>query len=488
MFEHYSKKARRSIFFARYEASQLGCRYIETEHVLLGILREDQDLARRLLGSTETIEDIRKAIEANRPAGAKPGTSVDLPLGKELKRVLAQAAREAEQYQHRQIGCEHLLLGLWLEEKTLASRILREQGVTAARLQDQMMRLPRASAAGRPPAAEPASAPYFRDLSAAAKDGTLGPMIGRKRELDRVIQILSRRTRNNPALIGEAGVGKSAIVCGLAQRIAANDVPPFLENRLILATHAASLVDRKHPLRSGVEFQELLSSHATYGQAILFVEGLFNLAAVRSSWGTLEAASALEPYLSGGRLQCIATGSRQGLELMRNTPGTLARHFEAVEVEPPDEEVAVKILYAVKPQYESFHGVSFGEGTIEAAVHASGRFLRHRFLPDRAIDLIDEAGARAKLRRDQSDRTVTPQDVEEAVAERLGVPLTEVRKLLELRQPNELRTVTDELLSRMPADSREWMPLLAGYLVRCSREEADKLAEAVQAAKAKVSS
>ena len=245
MFERYTEKARRVIFFARYEASQFGSPYIETEHLLLGLLREDKALANRFLRSHAAIESIRKQIEAHTTIREKVSTSVDLPLSHECKRVLAYGAEEAERLNHKHIGTEHLLLGLLREEKCFAAEILHERGLRLSQVREEIQRSSSEKVASNRPKESSLLAEFSRDLTQAAMDGSLDPLIGRDYELERVVQILCRRTKNNPVLIGEPGVGKTAIVEGLAQRIADGDVPSFLADKRILALDL-SLDRRRH--------------------------------------------------------------------------------------------------------------------------------------------------------------------------------------------------------------------------------------------------
>jgi ATP-dependent Clp protease ATP-binding subunit ClpC len=477
MFERYTETARKAVFFARYEASQFGSQYIETEHMLLGLLRTDGPLALRLLKAPGKIESIRGQIEKQSPRRPKVSTSMDLPLSQECRRVLTYGAKEADGLHHKHIAPEHLLLGLLREETCVASKIMVENGLTLAQLEQELNQL---SPAGTP-VTEPThvSSPAMgalRDLTAAARNGVLSPLIGRERELERTIQILARRTKNNPVLIGEPGVGKNAIVQGLAQRLAS------LAERPILAIDASSL------LSSGQG--EKLAEIASRPNAILYVQGLFDLAGKSGGWGVLEAIRVLEPHLGHGGLQCIATGTPSGLRLTLERAETLARHFEVVPVLPPSEEEAIRIVSGVKEQYEKFHKVAVTHEAIETAVAASRWFLRHRHLPDRAIDLIDEAGACVRLRCDReipSSNIVTAEDIVEAAAKRAGAPVAVVESVLRVKQVDQLELIAKELAAHISI-GREWTEGLVAWLASCSAEEAEKLAQAIRAAKARMDS
>jgi len=487
MFERYTEKARRVVFFARYEASQFGSQYIETEHLLLALLREEGLLVHRLLKGQAEIESIREQIEKQTSRCEKTSTSVDLPLSQESKRALAYAAEDATGLNHKHIAPVHLLLGLLREEQCVASKILTEYGVTSAQLKQEATLTLSASDA---PVAGPTLASRLsaspegpRDLTAAARNGALSPLIGRERELERTIQILARRTKNNPVLIGETGVGKNAIVHGLAQRIADGAVPALLEERPIMAIHASSLLSLGHA--------KMLSEIANQGNAILYVHGLFDLAGRGAGWGVREVIHVLERDLSHSRLQSIATGTLSGLRLALERAEPLTRHFEVVAVLPPSEDEAIRILSGVKEQYEKFHGVVVTAEAIEAAVSASRRFLRHRCLPDRAIDLIDEAGARVRLRRDHepsASNLVDAEDIVEAVAARAGVPVDAVKSVLQVKEPEQLELIAKELAAQIPIGGGEWVEGLAAWLAGCPTEEAEKLAQAIRAAKARIDS
>ena len=536
MFERYSETARRAVFFARYEAGRWGSSEIETEHLLLGIFRIDSELALRILHSQDKIEAIRNQIETHRPPKPAVQSSVDLPVSNECKRVLTYAKKASAEFKHDSIGPEHLLLGIVREENCFAATVLRQNGITRLELNAELLH---SSTGGTTRAAGEPAAPGVRNLTAAAKAGELGPLIGRDRELGRVVQILARRTKNNVALVGEPGVGRTAIVEGLAQRFVDRLVPPALAERPILTVDAVALIDPRRPARTADRFDELLGGDAMAHHPILCIEGLLDLAATPSGWGALEAAHSLESYLLRADFQCVATGSPRGFQQTVDGVASLARHFEAVAVLPPDEAEAIRILLGIKGRYEKFHDVLITDGAIEAAVRASGLFLAHRFLADRAIDLIDEAGARARVRREMEpaeivevrkriralmrsletaianheyekagryseeerrerallerlqaeyrasamDISLTASDIEQAVAERAGIPAATVRTMLLQTHSGRLRTLIEALAGQIPIDGHEWVPFLAAYLANCTPEEAGRLAETIRALK-----
>ncbi len=401
MFERYTEKARRVIFFARYEASQFGSPFIETEHLLLGLLREDKALANRFLRSHAAVESIRKQIEGHTTIREKVSTSVDLPLSHECKRVLAYGAEEAERLNHKHIGTEHLLLGLLREEKCFAAEILHERGLRLSTIREELARSQSEKVASSARPKESSLLTEFsRDLTQSAMDNTLDPLIGRDYELERVVQILCRRTKNNPVLIGEPGVGKTAIVEGLAQRIAEGDVPSFLADKRILALDLSLIVaGTKYRGQFEERLKTIMKELMENQNAIIFIDELHTLVGAGSAEGSLDAANILKPALSRGEIQCIGATTPSEFRKSIEKDRSLERRFQAVKVPPPSEADAVKILFGIKDRYEKFHAVAYTDEAVETAVYTSSRYIPDRFLPDKAIDLIDEAGARVKLRQ-----------------------------------------------------------------------------------------
>lgn len=411
MFERYTEKARQAVFFARYEASQFGSQFIESEHLLLGLLRKDQELTARLVGPAGKVEAIRKRIETERPAGKSISTSVDLPLSHELKRAMTLGAEESSKMNHAQIDAVHLLLGIMREEKCFAAQLLRDAGLTEERVREE---------AQRPSEPPPPAHPDFDtprigradNLTLSAQQNGLNPLIGREREMALLEAILSRRTRHCAALIGDSGVGKSAIVSGLAQRIADGISSPALLDRPLLSIDAANLAWQRGRMVERLE-------EAMSADTILCVEGLFD---------SSDANHIVSPLLARGAY-IIGTGMPDGFRRTIQAAPAFAAFFHAVEVLPSSLEETAAILAAVKTGYEQFHGVTIAEETLAAVLRAAWRFPTRREFPDRAIDLLDEACVRVRVNRAAA---VTPADVAATLTARTGAAVRIVKdKLVE---------------------------------------------------------
>src|SRR5471030_2628184 len=409
VFERYTEKARRVIFFARYEASQYGSPYIETEHLLLGLMREDKALANRFLRQQGSIESIRKEIEARITIRERISTSVEVPLSAECKRILNMAGEEAERLGVKHVGTEHLLLGILREEKCFGAEILMERGLRLSTLREELARTSGEKTTAARPKETSLLAEFSRDLTQAASEGSLDPLVGRDGEVERVIQILCRRTKNNPVLIGEPGVGKTAIVEGLAQRISDGDVPPFLADKRILSLDLSLIVaGTKYRGQFEERLKTIMKELMESQNSIVFIDELHTLVGAGSAEGSLDAANILKPALSRGEIQCIGATTPSEYRKSIEKDRSLERRFQAVKVPPPDEVNATKILFGIKDRYEKFHAVTYTDESINFAVSHSNRYIPDRFLPDKAIDLIDEAGARVKLRQ-----TTLPEELTE---------------------------------------------------------------------------
>lgn len=406
MFEKYTEKARRVIFFARYETSQLGARRIETEHVLLGLLREDKALSSRFFPHAEAaLEAIRRQIEGRTVARDKVSTSVELPLSDESKRVLTYAAEEADRLMCSYIGTEHILLGLLREEKSLAAEILYENGLRLSRVREEL-------AGSGPERVAPSKSKdtlilteFSRDLTEAASNGVLDPLVGRDAEIERVVQILCRRTKNNPVLIGEPGVGKTAIVEGLAQKIIKGEVPSMLTDKRVLALDISLIVaGTKYRGQFEERLKAIMKELVEHPNFVVFIDELHTLVGAGSAEGSLDAANILKPALSRGEIQCVGATTPYEYRRSIEKDRALARRFQAIKVDPPTEEETLEIIHGIKSRYESFHQVEYTDEAVHTAVYQSSRYITDRHLPDKAIDVLDEAGARVKL-----DNTVIPE-------------------------------------------------------------------------------
>ncbi|HJS58527.1 MAG TPA: ATP-dependent Clp protease ATP-binding subunit [Vicinamibacteria bacterium] len=405
MFERYTERARRVIFFARYEASQLGSNSIETEHLLLGLIREGKGLTSRLFSKSHlSMEQVRKDIEGRAPFRDKVSTSVDIPLSAESKRVLSFASEEAERMLHNYIGTEHILLGLMREEKCVAAQLLADKGMRLGSVREDIVQLLNEKANVGKAKETPLLSEFSRDLTDAAARGALDPLVGRGDELQRIVQVLCRRTRNNPVLIGEPGVGKTALVEGLANKIVQGDVPVYLADKRILALDISLIVaGTKYRGQFEERLKTIMRELTESRNIVIFIDELHTLVGAGSAEGSLDAANILKPALSRGEIQCIGATTPAEYRKYIEKDRSLERRFQAVKVASPTEEETIEILRGIKDRYEKFHHVGYTEEALEAAVYQSNRYIPDRFLPDKAIDLLDEAGSRVKLRDAQVD-------------------------------------------------------------------------------------
>src|SRR5512143_3028948 len=400
MFERYTERARRVVFFARYEASQLGSGAIETEHLLLGLIREGKGLTSHLFAKGHlSMDQIRKDVEGRSPWREKVSTSLEIPLSGESKRVLAHAAEEAERMMHNYIGTEHILLGLMREERSVAAAILGERGMRLAGVREDILALLNEKASSVKSKETPLLSEFSRDLTESAARNALDPLVGREHEVERVQQVLCRRTKNNAVLIGEPGVGKTAIVEGLAQKIVYGDVPHFLADKRLLALDISLIVaGTKYRGQFEERLKAIMKELTDNPNIVIFIDELHTLVGAGSAEGSLDAANILKPALSRGEIQCIGATTPSEYRKYIEKDRSLERRFQAVKVASPTEEETIQILRGIKDRYEKFHRVTYQDEALEAAVYQSHRYITDRFLPDKAIDLLDEAGSRVKLR------------------------------------------------------------------------------------------
>src|SRR4051812_16023572 len=465
MFERYTERARRVLFFARYEASQLGSISIETEHLLLGLIREGKGLTSRIFARSHlSLDSIRKEIEGRTVFREKVATSVDIPFSADTKRVLQFAAEEADRLLHTYVGTEHLLLGILREERSVAASILFEKGMRLSSVREDIVQLLNEKTAPARPKETPLLSEFSRDLTDAAMKNQLDPLVGRDNEVERVQQVLCRRTKNNAVLIGEPGVGKTAIVEGLAQKIVCGDVPHFLADKRILSLDISLIVaGTKYRGQFEERLKAIMKELTENPNMIVFIDELHTLVGAGSAEGSLDAANILKPALSRGEIRCIGATTPAEYRKYIEKDRSLERRFQAIKVDPPSEKETIQVLMGVKDRYESFHNVEYSNEAIEAAVYQSNRYITDRFLPDKAIDLIDEAGARAKLR--EAEMTAEIGEINRSIrvaVEQIDQGLTE--KTVEkawLYREQELQARDTLQIVREKLDVKPGMPKIA---------------------------
>ncbi|MCZ6726853.1 MAG: ATP-dependent Clp protease ATP-binding subunit [Acidobacteria bacterium] len=401
MFEKYNEKARRALFFARYEASKLGSRVIESEHILLGILREGEEAVAEILQRFEVLpEDLRREIEGERVFVERISSTAELPLSEESKKVLAYASHEAESMLHGAVGSEHLLIGILQVESCLAARALVQSGIDLYTLREEVLSIAKEREASDQKKELPYLSEYARDLTQLAAQGDFDPLVGRDRELERIIEILSRRTKNNPILLGEPGVGKTAIVEGLAQRIVEGKVPMVLANKRFLALDLSLIVaGTKYRGQFEERLKGILKELRENKDVIVFIDEIHSLIGAGSAEGSLDAANILKPALSRGEVSCIGATTLTEFRKYIEKDRSLLRRFQSIQIDQPSPEETLEILEGVKERYEAFHRVRYSPDALQAAIYQSSRYIPDRQQPDKAIDVIDEAGAKVKLRR-----------------------------------------------------------------------------------------
>ncbi|MFN7963788.1 MAG: ATP-dependent Clp protease ATP-binding subunit [Thermoanaerobaculia bacterium] len=456
MFEKYNEKARRALFFARYEASKLGSRVIESEHILLGILREGEETIGEILRRFQVRpEEIRREIEGERVFVERISSTAELPLSEESKKILAYASHEAESMLHQTVGSEHLLIGILRVEGCLAMRILAQHGLDVFAVREEVSSISREREATQQKKELPFLSEYGRDLTAIAIQGGFDPLIGRELEVDRIIQILSRRGKNNPILLGEPGVGKTAIVEGLAQRIVQGKVPIFLARKRVMALDLSLIVaGTKYRGQFEERLKGILKELKESNDLIVFIDEIHSLIGAGSAEGSLDAANILKPALSRGEISCIGATTLKEYRKYIEKDRSLLRRFQAVHVAPPSFDETYQILEGIKDRYESFHKVVYRDDSLRQSIYQSIRYIPDRFLPDKAIDVLDEAGARVKLRRvrDTQNLRRLEQEIRRVVADmKAAISDKEFERAVYLRE-REIELREDQERMALAAD------------------------------------
>jgi len=404
MFNRFTERARKVIILAKEEARRFNHDYIGTEHILLGLIREGEGVAATVLQKMGvSLENIRLEVEKLVQPGPATQIMGDIPFTPRAKKALELAAEEARSLGHNYIGTEHLLLGLIREGEGVASQVLLNLGLDLERVRNEVMEILGSALPGfgqqqQAKTKTPALDAFGRDLTAMAKENKLDPVIDRRPEIERVIQILSRRTKNNPVLLGEAGVGKTAIVEGLAQAIIAGNVPEVLRGkRMVVLDLALMVAGTKYRGQFEERIKAVMEEIKRSQDVIIFIDELHTLVGAGAAEGAIDASNILKPALSRGEMQCIGATTLDEYRKYIEKDAALERRFQTIMVDPPSVDQTIAILKGLRDRYEAHHRVVFKDEALEAAAKMSDRYITGRFLPDKAIDIMDEAGSRARL-------------------------------------------------------------------------------------------
>jgi len=461
MFKRYTEKAKRAIMIAQEEAINLNHEYIGTEHILIGLIKEEEGVASQVLRQLGV--NIDKVVEeVERLVGKGEYQQVgEIAFTPRAKKILELASQEASQLKNNYIGTEHILLGLIKEGSGVAVRILADLGVNLDNVYSEIMKVLMESgtqgfpsAPGKRTTKTPALDEFGRDLNKLAREDKLDPVIGRSTEIQRVIQILSRRKKNNPCIIGEAGVGKTAIVEGLAQKITNNDVPEILKEKKIICLDLALIVaGTKYRGEFEKRLKKIVKEVQESNDVILFIDEIHTLVGAGAAEGAIDASNILKPALARGELQVIGATTADEYRKYIEKDAALERRFQPIYISEPSIEETVKILQGLRDKYEAHHKIKITDEALEAAAHLSARYVSGRFLPDKAIDLVDEAASRIKLQN-----TISPPDIKE-----VEIGLNKIRKekestvkLQEFEKAARLRDKEKKLEDELQKMKEKW--------------------------------
>jgi ATP-dependent Clp protease ATP-binding subunit ClpC len=465
MFERFTDRARKVMALANQEAQRFNHEYIGTEHILLGLVKEGSGVGANVLKNLDVdLRKVRLEVEKLVKSGPDMVTMGKLPQTPRAKKVIEYAIEEARQLNHNYVGTEHLLLGLLREHDGVAAQVLMNLNLKLEEVREEVLNLLGAGVETEEPAQEktsskgksktPALDSFGRDLTELAKEGQLDPVIGRKNEIERVIQILCRRQKNNPVLLGEAGVGKTAIVEGLAQMIISGQVPELLaDRRLVVLDLAMMVAGTKYRGQFEERIKAVMNEVRRAKNVILFIDELHTLVGAGGAEGAIDASNVLKPALSRGEIQCIGATTFDEYRKYIEKDAALARRFQSVTVEPPNKKDAVEILKGLRDRYEAHHRVQITDAALEAAVELSDRYITGRALPDKAIDVLDEAGARIRLRSMTKPPNLA--ELEEQI-ERLSIQKDEAVKNAEYEEAARLRDQAETLRAKKEEMQRAW--------------------------------
>ena len=466
MFERFTDRARKVMALANQEAQRFNHEYIGTEHILLGLVKEGSGVGANVLKNLDVdLRKVRLEVEKLVKSGPDMVTMGKLPQTPRAKKVIEYAIEEARNLNHNYVGTEHLLLGLLREHDGVAAQVLMNLGLKLEEVREEVLNLLGAGVESEEPQQQektqqkgksktPALDSFGRDLTELAREGQLDPVIGRKNEIERVIQILCRRQKNNPVLLGEAGVGKTAIVEGLAQMVISANVPEILHDRRIVVLDLAMMVaGTKYRGQFEERIKAVMNEVRRAKNVILFIDELHTLVGAGGAEGAIDASNVLKPALSRGEIQCIGATTFDEYRKYIEKDAALARRFQPIHVEPPSKEDAVEILKGLRDRYEAHHRVQITDAALESAVEMSDRYITGRCLPDKAIDVLDEAGARIRLRSMTKPPNLA--ELEEQI-ERLSIQKDEAVKNAEYEEAARLRDSAEALRAKKEEMQRQW--------------------------------
>ncbi len=480
MFDRFTERARKVVILAKEEARRFNHDYIGTEHILLGLIKEGESVAAAVLQNLGLgLDTLRLEVEKLVQFGPSTVISGDIPFTPKAKKVIELAMDEARRLGHNYIGTEHLLLGLIKEGEGVAAAVLQNLGLDLNKVRAEVIKLLGSTApgisdigavqGGKQKTKTPALDAFGRDLTRYARDGKLDPVVGRADEIERIIQILSRRTKNNPVLLGEAGVGKTAIIEGLAQKIVNGDVPEVLEGkRLIVLDLALMVAGTKYRGQFEERIKSVMDEIRRSEDVIIFIDEIHTLVGAGGAEGAIDASNILKPALSRGEIQCIGATTLDEYRKYIEKDSALARRFQTINVDPPSVEETIEILKGLRDRYEAHHRAEITDEALEAAAKLSDRYISGRFLPDKAIDLIDEAGSRCRL-----SVTTAPIDIKEweKKIEALRIEKEETIKAQNFEQAARLRDEERKAKEELEEKKREWKTQKSEIKVKVTAED-----------------